>query len=98
MPMPYLKSCIVHLSVHVCMLNHFSDVQLFATIWTVVCQALLSMGFSGQECWSGLPCLPPEDLPDQGIKHTSPIPWALSADSLTTEPLNKPFISQVVVV
>ena len=40
----------------VCMLSHFSRVWLFATPWTVALQAPLSMGFSSQECWSGLPC------------------------------------------
>ena len=39
-------------------LNHFSRVRLFGTIWTVACQATLSMGFSRQECWSGWPFLP----------------------------------------
>ena len=63
---------------HVCMLSHFSCVQLFATQLTVACQAPLSMGFSRQEYWSGLPFPSPEDLPDPGIKHESP---ALQADS-----------------
>ena len=40
------------------------------TPWTVDCQAPLSMGFSRQEYWSGLPCPPPEDLPNPGIKPT----------------------------
>ena len=39
-----------------------SCVQLFATLWTVVCQVLLSMGFSRQEYWSGLPFPSPGDL------------------------------------
>ena len=43
-----------------------SRVQLFATPWTVAHQALLSMGFSRQEYWSGLPCPPPRDLPNPG--------------------------------
>ena len=47
-----------------CVLSHFSWVQLCATLWTVGRQAPLSMGFSRQEYWSGLPCPPPEDLPD----------------------------------
>ena len=38
-----------------CMLNHFSRVQLFATPWTVACQAPLSIELSRQEYWSGLP-------------------------------------------
>ena len=49
---------------------------------TVACQAPLSMGFSRQEYWSGLPFPSPEDLPDPGIEPRSP---ALQADSLPTE-------------
>ena len=52
----------------VCMLNCFSHVQLFATLWTVSCQAPLSKGFSRQEHWSEFLCVPPGDLPDPGIK------------------------------
>ena len=53
------------------MLSHFSRVQLFATLWTVACQAPLSMGFSRQEYWSELPCPPPGDLPKPGIEPMS---------------------------
>ena len=54
------------------MLSCFSQVQLFATLWTVTCQAPLSTGFSKQEYWSGLPCPPPPgDLPDPGIEPAS---------------------------
>ena len=53
-----------------------------ATPWTVVHQAPLSLGFSRQEYWSGLPFPFPGDLPDPGIKPRSP---ALQADSLPTE-------------
>ena len=56
-----------------------SRVRLFATPWPVAHQAPLSMGFSRQECWGGLPCLPSGGLPDPGIKPGSP---ALQADSL----------------
>ena len=52
-------------------LSHFSHAQLFATAWTVAHQVPLSMGFSRQEYWSGLPCPSPGDLPDPGIKPTS---------------------------
>ena len=45
----------------------FSRVQLFATFWTVAHKALLSMGFSRQECWSGLLCLPPGIFPTEGL-------------------------------
>ena len=54
-----------------CLLSHFSHVRLFVIPWTITCQAPLSMGFSRQEYWSGLPCLPPEDLPDPGTEPTS---------------------------
>ena len=56
---------------HACVLSCFSCVWFFATPQTVARQAPLSMGFSRQEYWSGLPCPPPGDLPDPGIKLTS---------------------------
>ena len=56
-----------------------SRVRLFATLWTVAHQASLSMGFSRQEYWSGLPFPSPGDLPDPGIEPGSP---ALEADAL----------------
>ena len=56
----------------VCMLNYFSRVQLFATLRTVAHQPPLSMGFFRQEYWRGLPCPPPENLSDPGIKPGSP--------------------------
>ena len=65
-------------------LNRFSCVQLFVTIWTVARQAPLSMGFSRQEYWSVLPCLPPGDLPDSGIEPTSFTSPALEGRFLTT--------------
>ena len=61
-------------------------VQLFATPWTVACQAPLSMGIL-QKYWSGLPCPPPGNLPNSGIEPRSP---TLQADSLPSEPLGKP--------
>ena len=64
------------------MLSLFSRVELFAVLWTVARQAPLSMGFSKQEHWSGLPCLSPGDLPDPGIEPTFPVAPALQADSL----------------
>ena len=57
------------------------------TPWTVAHQAPLSMGFSRQEYWSGLPFPSPGDLPKPGIKPRSP---ALQADALTSEPPGKP--------
>ena len=60
-----------------------SLIQLFATSWTIGCQAPLSIGFSRQVNWSGLPCPSPGDLPHPGIKPWSP---ALQADSLPFQP------------
>ena len=68
-------------------MNSLSRVRLFVTPWTVACQAPLSMGFSRQEYWSGLPFPSPEDLPNPGIKPGSP---ALQADALSSEPPGKP--------
>ena len=59
-----------------------SHVRLFATPGTVACQAPLSMGFSRQEHWSGLPFSSPEDLPNPGTEPRSP---ALQVDSLPAE-------------
>ena len=64
-----------------------SHVRLFATPWTVAHQAPLSMGFSRQEYWSGLPFPSPGDLPSPGIEAGSP---ALQTDVLTSEPPEKP--------
>ena len=55
------------------------------TSWTVACQAPLSMGFSGQEYWSGLPFPPPGDLPNPGIEPKFP---ALAGRFFATEPIS----------
>ena len=70
-----------------CLLSHFSCVWLFPIPWTEACQAPLSMAFSRQEYWSGLPCPLPGDLPDLGLEARSS---ALQADSLPSEPPGKP--------
>ena len=62
-------------------------VRLSVTPWTVAHQAPLSMGFSRQKYWSGLPCSSPGNLPNPGIEPRSP---ALKMDSLLTEPPGKP--------
>ena len=72
------------------MLSHFSHVQLFATLWTVARQALLSMGFCRQEHWSGLPYPLPGDLPSPGIESLSPVAPALHTDSLPLSPQGSP--------
>ena len=67
-----------------CMLSHFSRVWLFASLWTVVCQAPLSMGFSRQESWSGWLFPPPGDFPHPGIKPTSLMSPPLAGGFFTT--------------
>ena len=71
-------------SIKVLCVNHFLHVRLFGTLWTVACQAPLSMGFSRQEYWSGLPCPPPGDLPNPWIKPTSLKSPALADGFFTT--------------
>ena len=68
-------------------MKSLSRVQLFATPWTLAYKAPLSMEFSRQEYWSGLPFLSPGDLPNPGIKPGSP---ALQTDTLLSEPPGKP--------
>ena len=60
-----------------------SHIRLFATPWTIAHQPPLSMGFSRQEYWSGLPFPSPGDLPNPGTEPGSP---ALQADALPSEP------------
>ena len=55
-----------------CVTSHFSRVRFFATPWTVARQVPLSMGFSRQEYWSGLPFCFPRDLPNLGTEPSSP--------------------------
>ena len=69
-----------------CVCQSLSRVRLFVTPWTVAHQAPLSMEFSRQEYWSGLPFPSPGDLPNLEIKPRSP---ALQADSLPSEPQGK---------
>ena len=65
---------------------------ILVTPWTEALQVHLSMGFSRQVYWSGLPFPSPEDLPDPGIELSSP---ALQADSLLTELKSKPLSASV---
>ena len=62
------------------------------TLWIIACQVPLSMGFSEQEYWSGLPVPSPGDLPDPGIEPGSP---ALQAGDLLTELRGKPVLHMV---
>ena len=67
-----------------CILSCFSRIRLFANPQTIACQASLSMGFSRQESWSGLPCPPPGDLPNSGIKPGPLMSPALAGRCFTT--------------
>ena len=67
-------------------------VQLFVTLWTVACQAPLSMEFSRQEYWSGMPFSIPGYLPNSGIELASLVSPALAGGFFTTELPGKPSI------
>ena len=75
-----LQGIIVVQQMHACSVISVESSSLQPQ-WTIARQAPLSMGFSRQEHWSGLPCRPPGDLPDPGISRTSPVCPALQADS-----------------
>ena len=66
------------------MLSHFSYVRLCVTPWTVAHQAPLSVGFSGQEYWSGSSFPLPGDLPDPGIEPVSLMSPALAGGFFIT--------------
>ena len=79
-----------HVCVRVCMcvracthVRVLSCIQLFVTLWTVACQALLSTEFSRQEYWSGLPFPSPGDLPDPGIQPRLPVSPTLAGKFFT---------------
>ena len=67
-----------------CMCLHAKSLQFFAILWTVAHQAPLSMGFSRQEYWIGLPSPPPGDLPDAGFEPMSLKYPALAGGFFTT--------------
>ena len=77
----------------VCVLSPFSHVRLCAIPWIVAFQASLSMEFSRQEYWSGLPFPPPEDLPHPRIEHRSPTSPGLTSGFFPTVPPGKPYLS-----
>ena len=98
---PWAEVCVIsdfnepkllHLLIHsACTLSHSRCVRLFPTPWTVARQAPLSMGFSRQEHWCGLPCPLPGVLPDPGIERTCLLCW--QTDSLPIVPPRKVFNS-----
>ena len=76
----------MHACMLACTLSHFSSVWFFATLWTVVHQASLSLGFSRQKYWNVLPWPLPGDLPDSGIE---PVSSALQAQYRATREAQK---------
>ena len=81
-----VRDCVNHCLHHpsACEPSRFSRVWFFATLCSVACLAPLSMGFSRQEYWSGLPCSPPGDLPNPWIKPASLTSPALAGGFFTT--------------
>ena len=73
-----------------CCAQSLQSCPTLCNLWTVAGQAPLSMAFSRQGYWSGLPCLPSVDLPDLGIEPISPVSLALQAGSIPTEAPGKP--------
>ena len=80
-PLCLLSSLTCHLRNRVC----------FVTPWTVACQAL-SLGFPRQEYWSGLPFPSPGNVPNLGIKLTSPVSPSVAGGFFTSEPSGEPVI------
>ena len=83
---------------HCVLLSCSSCLQFFVTLWTIACQAPLSMRFSRQEYWTGLSCPPPGDLPDPGAESPCLLcllhcGWGVEASGVgffVTKPLGKP--------
>ena len=73
-----------------CVLSHSFDLTLCNPMDYIAHQAPLSMGFSRQEYWSGLPFPPPGDLPDAGIEPQSLVSPAWAGGFFTIEPPGKP--------
>ena len=74
------------------MLSHLVVSDSFGTPWTVACQTPLSVGFSRQEYWSGLPFPTLGDLPNPRIEPVSSVSPASAGKFFTTEPHGKPYI------
>ena len=100
----FLNVCLCSLyHLHLCQLHSIqilvvrwsllSCVRLFETPRTVAHQAPLTVGFSRQQYWSGLPCPPPGDLPDPGIESTSHVSCIWQVGSLPLAPSGKPYFS-----
>ena len=80
----FLCLCPPPLLIVLCMCVCAKMIQLCPTLWTAACQAPLSMGFSRQKYWNGLPCPPPGDLPNSKTEPESLMPPALAGRFFTT--------------
>ena len=84
----------MEISVCACVLNHSVMSDYFVAPWTIIAhQASLSMGFSRQECWSGLAFPPAGHLSNPGIEPVSPMSPILAGGFFPTEPPEKSEIS-----
>ena len=87
----YMYVCAyIYFYAYACLHDNLLQSHLTLRLWTVACQAPLSMAFSRQEYWSGLPCPPPENLPNPGIEPTSVCLLCCQAGSLPLVPPGKP--------
>ena len=77
---------------YICVLSRSSRAQLFVNLWTIARQAPLSMEFSRQEYWHGLPCPSPGDLPDPGTEPQSSVAPTTQADFLLQNQQGSPCI------
>ena len=84
-----------HIATCVCIFSCFSHVRLFAIPWAIALQSPLSMGFSRQVDWSGLPFPSPGDFPDPGMEPMSPASPALQADSLLLNHWGSPILQHI---
>ena len=87
-----VKICLTIFVMFLSLCARFSRAQLFVIPWTVACQAPLTMGFSRQEHWSGLPRPPPGDLLDPGIEPESSLAPEFAGEFFTTEPPGRPYV------
>ena len=95
MPVTHTHTQLWQLTLSPCMhVQWLSYVRLLVTLWTIACQAPLSMGFSRKEYWNGLPCPPPGNLLNPWIEPELPVSPASQGDSLPAEPLRKSDIAK----
>ena len=93
---PFIKDpCLCFLVCKMGMIVCMQSCLTLVTLWTVAHQVLLSLEFSRQVYWSGLPFPSPGNLPSSGIKCWSPVSHTLEGGFFTTEPSGKPLNGHV---